>query len=461
MRPRLLFMASLLSAFGGGACEVPAAKAPAPRAPSPPPASVAGEARPWAPDSVFRPETHRSSPVLPAGALRAGTTIRARDASPFSYFGQATAVDGDLAVVGAPYDDGAGTDAGAAYVFRRHGEAWSQEAKLLAPSPRPFDRFGFSVAVSGEAVVVGADRRDAGSRTDSGEAFVFRSAAGGWSLDATLRPRDLAEKDGLGISVAIAGDVLLAGAPGKDGAHPGAGAVYVFRRVDGTWREEEKLTEPAPTDYAVFGCAVSLSGDAALVGASGSSDLQVIGGRAYLFRHGAQGWELEAKLAPGRLAPLEKFGASVALRDGLAAVGSPRATLGDKTRAGRVSLFQRTDRGWEPTAEVTGSPPRSDEELGRSLSLGEGWLVAGSHFGDAAGLNTGVAYLFSQEGERWISRGPILASDARPVDEFGFAVAASDRWVLIGAPREGTQGNAAGRAYLYDLATVPGGAGEQ
>lgn len=369
-------------------------------------------------------------------------------------------MDGDVAVVGAPYDDGAGTDAGAAYVFRRRGDQWTQEAKLTAPAPQPFDRFGFSVAVSGEAVVVGADRRDAGSLVDSGEAFVFRFAEGGWFLEAALRPRGLAEKDGLGISVAIDGDVLLAGAPGTDGAFPGVGAVYVFRRVQGAWQEEEKLTDPSPGEYASFGCAVSLSGDGALIGASASSDLQVLGGRAYVFRrHGARVWELEARLAPRKLAPLEKFGASVALHGDLAAVGAPRATLGEKTRAGAVSLFQRTESGWEPAAEVTASPPRSDEEFGRALSLGEDRLVVGSHFGDAAGLNTGVAYRFDREGGRWISRGSLLASDAQSVDEFGFAVALSSRWILIGAPREGEKGNAAGCAYLYDLSTTPGGSG--
>ena len=433
MLPHRLFVPWLAMVLLGGACDAPRPPAPAPRAESVP---EGPEDPPWAPDSVFRPETFRGDPVLPAVALKARETIRARDANPFSYFGQAASIDGDVAVVGAPYDDGEGTDAGAAYVFRRSGGRWLQAAKLTAPSPRPFDRFGFSVAVSGSTVVVGADRRD-----HTGAAFVYREAG---TLEATLRPRDLAEKDGLGISVAADGDAVLVGAPGKD-------AAYLFRRSVGRWREEAKLSDPSPSEHSGFGHSVALSGDTALIGAITSSDLEVMGGRAYLFRRGGSGWELEARLAPPEPRPLQKFGAAVALDGDFALVGAPRAVLGDKTRAGAVYLFRRNGSGWETAAALTGSPPRNDEEFGRTVSLAGGRLIVGSQFGDAAGLNTGGAWLFDLEGDRWQSRGPVLAPDASALDEFGSAVAMSDRWILIGAPREAEAGNAAGAAYLYDL----------
>lgn len=454
MLPRLLLVPWLALVLLGEACEAPRPPAPQPRAVAEP-APELPEDPPWSPDSVFRPETFRGEPVLPAVALKARETIRARDASPFSYFGQAAALEGDVAVVGAPYDDGAGMDAGAAYVFKRRGGRWLQAAKLTAPSPWAYDRFGFSVAVSGATVVVGADRRDQGDRVDSGAAFVFRPAGEGWSLETALRPRDLREKDGLGISVAADGDAVLVGAPGKDGDLPGAGAAYLFRRAGGRWREEAKLVDPSPTERAGFGHAVALNGDTVLVGAATSSDLEVMGGRAYLFRRGPGGWELEARLAPPEPKPLQKFGAAVALSGDLALVAAPRAVLGEKTRAGAVFVFRRTDSGegsrWEPAAELTSSPPRNDEEFGRTVSLAAGRLLVGSQFGDAAGLNTGVAWLFDLHGNRWQSKGPVLAPDAAALDEFGSAVALSDRWILVGAPREAEAGNAAGAAYLYDL----------
>jgi hypothetical protein len=447
---RLLFAAWLVLALLWGACEPPPATEPHPRVAVEPTPELP-EDPPYAPDSVFRPETHRPDPVPPTGALKARETIRAQDARPFSYFGQAAALDGDFAVIGAPYDDGAGPDAGAAYVFRRRGERWVQAAKLTAPAPRAFDRFGFSVAVSGGTVVVGADRRDERGHEGSGAAFVYRAAGEGWSLEAALRPHDPAASDGLGISVAADGDAILVGAPGKDETLPGAGAAYLFRRAHGRWREEAKLSDPSPTERGGFGHAVALRGDVALVGAPTSSDLEVMGGRAYLYRRGARGWKLEARLAPRAPKPLQKFGAAVALsRDG-ALVGAPRATLGEKTRAGAVSLFRPTEQGWELAAELTGSPPRSDEEFGRTVSLAAERLLVGSQFGDAAGLNTGVAWLFDRRGDRWQSRGPVLAPDAAALDEFGTAAVLSERWILIGAPRETGAGNAAGAAYLYDL----------
>lgn len=450
-----VFLALIPPVLLAGACDTPPApdRKPAASAPS------RLEDPPYAPDSVFKPETHRPDPVLPATALSTLATIRAADASPFSYFGQAVALDGDVAVVGAPYDDGAGPiDAGAAYVFQRRGDRWEQAARLTAPRPRAYDRFGFSVAAGGGTIVVGADRADHGGGVDTGAAFVFRAdGRGGWRLDAALEPRDLAEKDGLGISVAADGDSVLVGAPGKDGALSGEGAAYLFRHAGGSWREKAKLTDPAPAEHGGFGYAVALSRGRALVGAFASNDLQVLGGRAYLFRRGERGWDLEAKLAAREPKPLERFGSAVALKGDLAIVGAPRAALGEKTRAGTVSLFHRTDEGWSLVSELTAPVPRSDEEFGRALSLGESSVVVGSQFGDAAGLSTGVSYLFRREGDRWIGRGPLLAGEVRPLAEFGYAVALSEPWILIGAPREDQAGNAAGCAYLYNLSSAPEG----
>jgi hypothetical protein len=392
---------------------------------------------------------------MPAGALFASEKLLPQDADAFSYFGHSASVDGEVAVVGAPYDDEKATDSGAAYIFERRGAHWAQAAKVTAPHARAYDRFGFSVAVAGRAIVVGADRRSQGTLEDSGAAFVYQDDGEGWRLRATLRPRDLAAKDALGIAVAALGDSVVVGAPGHHAGLPGAGAAFVFRQVGGEWREEAKLESPVPTEYANFGHAVALGRETALIGAFTSSELEPMGGVAHVFRRGAKGWRHEARLGPPRPQPLARFGASVALRGDLALVGAPRSGEENKTRVGSAFLFAQGADGWGLAETLTSNQPRSDEEFGRTVALGEGCLAVGSQFGDAAGLNTGVVYLFDQRAGRWRLRGPVLAADAAAMAEFSTAIALESRWLLVGAPRLEDRGNAAGGAYVFAVQQGP------
>ncbi|KAH8083364.1 hypothetical protein JL720_8246 [Aureococcus anophagefferens] len=140
------------------------------------------------------------------------------------------AVSGDLVVVGADGNDDAGSDSGSAYVFRttNDGASWTQVAKLVASDAAEDDWFGYSVAVSGDLVVVGARYNDdAGS--DSGSAYVFRTTNDGvsWTQTAKLVASDAAEDDNFGDSVAVSGDLVVVGAAWNDDAGSDSGSAYV------------------------------------------------------------------------------------------------------------------------------------------------------------------------------------------------------------------------------------------
>lgn len=426
---------------------------PAPRARaeefsvSPPPAAAmqSGEDPPYAPGSVFRPETHRASgPEVPRDALLVRHVLTGEEAREFSYFGQAVALDGDLAVIGAPYaDEGLHVDAGAAHVFRRRGAEWREEARLTAPAPRMFDRFGTSVAVSRDVVIVGADRSDPRDLSGAGAAYVFVRRSGTWRHDATLSPESLAEGAALGFSVAVDGGVAAAGAPGAE-------TVFVFRRRDGRWIEEAALAVPHEF-RASFGHAVAVDGDRIAVGAMTQSETQHMGGAVYVFHRDGEAWRPEAALRPPRSHELSRFGAALALRGDRLLVSAPRVTVGAHPRAGAAWLFTRRPAGWEAVQEIQSTPPRADEEFGRALSLTGGGAVIGSQFSDHAGLNTGSAQLFSFDGERLVRRGTLLAADLKAMNEFAFALDATDTEVVIGAPRRGENDNATGYAYVYRM----------
>ncbi len=180
----------------------------------------------------------------------------ANNGLPGDGFGNAVAISGDTAVIGAPQNDlGGSTDQGSAYVFVRNGATWTQEQKLTASAGAAYDHFGNSVAISDDTAVIGAYRNDVGGNTDQGSAYVFVRNGGTWTQQQKLTDT------GGGAAVAINGDLALVGALRRNG---GRGAVYLFTRSDGTWAQQQMLTA---ANSFFFGQSAGISGDRAVVGA--------------------------------------------------------------------------------------------------------------------------------------------------------------------------------------------------
>ena len=154
--------------------------------------------------------------------------LTADDGAAGDLFGIRVALSGVTAVIGAARDDDKGDNAGAAYVFIRSGTRWSQRAKLTADDGAANDRFGTRVAVSGNTAVTGAILDDDNS-DNSGSAYVFTQSGTTWSQRAKLTAADSAADDVFGWSVALAGDTVLIGAPRSILVSPGGrGSAYVF-----------------------------------------------------------------------------------------------------------------------------------------------------------------------------------------------------------------------------------------
>jgi len=224
------------------------------------------------------------------------------------WFGYAVAVSGDTVVIGAPQENSSttginttpnelATKSGAAYVFVRTAGVWSQQAYLkpaAVGTTQVDDRFGWSVAISGDTVVVGAIREDspttgvnstpAEGAQDAGAAYVFTRTAGVWSQQAYLKPAAVGTtqvSDQFGYSVAVDVDTIVVGAYDEASSTtgintspnelaPGAGAAYVFSRTSGVWSQQAYLKPAAvgttqANDH--FGAAVAVSGDTVVVGA--------------------------------------------------------------------------------------------------------------------------------------------------------------------------------------------------
>ena len=200
-------------------------------------------------------------------------------------------------MVGAPHDIiGRNSNKGSAYIFVRSGANWMLQQQLYANDGEDFDLFGSSVAVSDDTVVVGASMGD--SVRSPGKAYIFARSGGTWTQRQKLVASDGSALDRFGASVAVSADAIVIGASGSNFDR---GAAYVFARNSGTWAERQKLTVSDGATYDYFGDSVAMYGDTTVIGAWGSSvSPNSNQGAAYLYDcNGCATIELDPVALPG------------------------------------------------------------------------------------------------------------------------------------------------------------------
>lgn len=231
--------------------------------------------------------------------------LKASNVDSYDEFGSSVGISNETVVIGAPYEsssdtgvNGSGTnnhasDSGAAYVFVRSGNTWSQQAFLKASNTGVGDDFGTMVAISNDTIVVSApdeDSEDNGvnglqgndNLLDSGAVYVFVRNGSNWSQQAYLKASHSEEDDKFGLGLAISGDTVVVGAPeesraaiGVDGAQAGyaysSGAAFVFARNGSTWSQQSYLKASNTDAYDNFGNTVAIAGNLITVGASGEN----------------------------------------------------------------------------------------------------------------------------------------------------------------------------------------------
>lgn len=270
------------------------------------------------------------------------------------HLGTAVAIDGNTIVVGAAEKEvNNRRDAGAVYVFTSSStDSWSQTAVLTASTPYTQDLFGRAVTIDGDTIVVGAPWANAGAQFDVGFVYVFYRSGGQWNQVKKLSASDPQPYDRFGTSLALDEDVLIVGAPqpGGGSTSPGRGVAYIFERnLGGTdqWGQRAKLSAAGGASGDRFGFAIHIAGDTVVVG---SYLAQVAGdiyrGAAYVFERNAGGsnaWGQTAQLLAYDGRTGDQFGFAVAAGGNILAVGAPYANRGSIVNSGAVYLFFRAD----------------------------------------------------------------------------------------------------------------------
>lgn len=380
------------------------------------------------------------------------TRLEAADKEPFDQLGYSLALDGDTLVAGAHLDDDRGLEAGAVYVFRRGQGGWVQEAKLHAGDATELVRFGNAVAASGERLIAGA-HLDGRRGERAGAAYVFERRRDGWTQQTPLAPRDGASGQHFGQSVGLDGEVAIVGAHGDAERGQVAGAAYVFRHEPGGWRQEAKLTADDAEVFDLFGMAVAIDGELAVVGANGEDDRGRTAGAVYVFRHSPSGWRQEAKLTADDGSDLGELGKAVAISGDTVVAGADGSHCAAGKFCGAAYVFRHGDGGWKQEARLGASDAIAADRFGNAVAISGETILVGAHFTDGAGIGSGSAYVFTRGPEGWAQTAKLTAADAAQGEEFGNSTAVSGSTLVIGALRGGGEMTAAGMVYVYEPAT--------
>jgi hypothetical protein len=343
--------------------------------------------------------------------------LSASDGVTQDYFGYPVCLDGNIALIGAPGDD---TGRGSAYVFLRNGTEWTQEVKLVASDGAYMDRFGM-VSLSGDIALIGAPWDD-DNGYNSGSAYVFTWNGTNWTQQAKLRASDGVMGDSFGQSVAISGDTAIIGAPWDDNNGPNSGSAYVFTCNGTDWTQQAKLYAQDGSSEDEFGFPVSIDGDTVLIGASHNDDNGDNSGSVYVFIRIGATWFQQAKLCPSDGASGDIFGWSVSLDGDTALIGAYYDDLG----RGSAYIFTRDGTTWIQQVKLLASDRTAGDYFGNSVSIVNNTALIAAGQDDDNGVNSGSVYIFTKENQPPTS--PIIdgSTDGKVKQQYNYSFMSAD-----------------------------------
>jgi hypothetical protein len=369
-------------------------------------------------------------------------------------FGNSLAVTSSKLLVGAPGEDSA---RGAVYAYTNVSGEWNR-TQVIQPSDSGLsDYFGYSVAISGTTAVIGAYVYGGPSQPSTGKAYIYDYVNGAWTETAVLHASDEHIYNFFGYSVAIAGSTVLIGAPHMAGTTPGPGAVYVFNRGPlASWTQTQILTSHDGGTLDRFGYSIAMNGTTALVGAPRLNNLNPRPGAAYVFTASSGTWSEQQEIAASTYQILDEFGTAVALSGNVAVVGAPTYEVNGNANQGKAFVFRLAGGTWSQTQAISIAQGSAHDLFGSSAALSNGTLLVGASEATILGqANQGAAYLFADSGTTFTLSHRFTASDGDADDMYGASLAlpplaiSQTSTLLIGAVNKDDSGSLRGKVYYY------------
>jgi hypothetical protein len=343
--------------------------------------------------------------------------------------GTVVAASGNTLVAGAPASDELGTETGSVYFHIRSGSTWSQQQKIVGKAAG--SRFGQAVAIDDDTALIGVPFDDSSGPADAGAVYVYVRSGGTWTQETKLMAQSPAASGLFGAAVAVSENTALVGYPRDAGAGPSqSGSVYVFLRNGTSWSLDSILVAADPTAQALFGLSIALGP------VSGGQGRAVIGapqqngiGGAYVFESTGGGWAQMAKLVGMDVATNDFFGRSVALAGNRVLVGSPSdddACPSDPhCNSGSAYVFALSGT-WSQEAKLTSGDADAGDRFGLTglvLSPAGDLAMIGAPLFDNPDATHGSAYWFVRNGTQWSQRSKVFPNDEGSSDFFGTSIA--------------------------------------
>ena len=385
------------------------------------------------------------------------STLSANPDTPAVYFGSSLAIDGDVMVVGAVRDSAAGPDSGSAYIFERDESGqWIQQLKIVPDDIESNDFFGTSVSVSGNTVAIGAvgDVFDGNPELFSftGSVYIYKKSETTWELEQKIIAPE--EHDGFGMSVALSGDTLFVGAINAKQLidwYEYQGKVCVYKRNPKTSPLWNISQEPLflYNSKSLLGNAMTFNEGSLFVGAMShttydDSYREYVGATAVLDYNNNELNEAQS-LIPDNATTNARFGISIAIQDDVAVIGSLEdSSVGDYS--GAAYVYRNNGVSWEEEAKLLPSDNEAWGGFGFSVAISDNYVIVGSP-GKSFSSLTGAVYLFLKKGDEWVEETKLIASDAMADALFGISTEVVENYLVVGAPGQ----DYVGSLYFYNL----------
>ncbi|MEM7038261.1 MAG: T9SS type A sorting domain-containing protein [Bacteroidota bacterium] len=399
---------------------------------------------------IFGQEQRQPSPLTSLSEQLA-PTARQR----LHNFGKSIAMDGELAIVGAP-DNLHGLGANAAFLYQRQTDGhWAETAQFLPPNNSTAQGFGYAVAIAGRYAYVSAHAATVRAANgtplrEAGTVFVYRQASDdSWQLHQTLHAPTPRAEQLFGCALSATAEGLLVGAIGPNGQGGTGSAIHFPVTEKGVLAHKAQVWHAAnPTKVTAFGWSVSLKGGSALVGAiMDRTPEDAVAGSAYRFERLSAGeWTQGHRLLAPDGAEGDMFGYSVAVSGSEVLVGAVAKPGASATERGAAYLFERS-----PNADWAGQRLRvpGSAGLGASVAIEGGTVLLGALGHARKGLAGSVYALERSEKGVWNAAAAFSAEAVHAQDMFGQAVALSGDQVLVGAFGPGASGDESGRVHAF------------
>ncbi len=354
--------------------------------------------------------------------------LMAFDTYQFQSFGTAVAADDGWLIVGVRQDSQVASTAGAAYSYQRSGGAWNFVEKFFSSDIQQGDAFGNVVVLDGTTCVLGAFTEDPSGVFAAGSAYVFERVGSSWIQQQKLVATPTVSNAIFSSSIALDRDRMIVGARQENNV----GAAYIFERVAGVWSQTARLQASDPELFSLFGQAVAVHGNFAMVGSASAGPAGGSQGAVYVFEFNGVQWIEVAKLRASDPNASSGFGSTMWMDGNRSLIGSVGHTHSGISGSGGVYAVDRTASGWHEVQETLQHAPSNQLTFGSRVVLSGDRAVIGSTRDPNTLTGPGAAYVFVRKPSGWSEIARLQANDALSGDAFGGNLAIDDSTVVVG-----------------------------